>query len=80
MDDRQITHHIDELVDEEHRLRTQAQSEGVSREEQQRLTEIEIELDKAWDLLRQRRARREMGQDPDFSAERGAGTVEGYRQ
>lgn len=80
MDDRQITHHIDELVDEEHRLRSQAESDSVTREEQQRLKETEIELDKAWDLLRQRRARRETGQDPEFSAERGAETVEGYEQ
>ncbi len=80
MDDRQITHHIDELVDEEHRLRQQAESDGVSDDEQQRLTEIELELDKAWDLLRQRRARRDAGQDPDFSAERNAPIVEGYEQ
>ncbi len=80
MEDRQITHTIDELVDEEHRLRQQAETEGVSPAEQARLTEIEIELDRQWDLLRQRRARRRAGQDPDFVAERDTGTVEGYEQ
>ncbi len=80
MDERTIIEHIDELVDEEHRLRTRAEAEGVSDEEQVRLGQVEVQLDQAWDLLRQRRARREFGQDPDFSAERGADTVEGYQQ
>lgn len=80
MDDRTITHNIDELMDEEHRLRQQAEGGEVTPEEQARLSELEVELDRLWDLLRQRRARRQAGQDPDWVVERDAGTVEGYRQ
>ena len=80
MDDPQISHDITSLVEEEHKLRRQAESEGVTDEEQARLRWLEVELDRLWDLLRQRRARRETGQDPDAAYERDAGTVEGFQQ
>ena len=71
MDDRSILGHITELIDEEHRLRSGAA-------DPQRLKSIEEELDQCWDLLRQRRAKREFGQDPDAAAPRDVGTVENY--
>jgi hypothetical protein len=48
--------------------------------ERSRVQQIEVELDQCWDLLRQRRARREFGEDSDSSQPRSAGTVEGYLQ
>src|SRR3712207_8929155 len=48
--------------------------------QQARLHEVEVQLDQCWDLLRQRRARRNAGQDPDIAAVRPEGTVEGYLQ
>ena len=70
---------IRDLIAEEHRLR-QAVSEGAlsPADEQARLGEIEIGLDQCWDLLRQRRARREFGEDPDQAEVRSEGVVEGY--
>ena len=46
--------------------------------EEQRLRDVEVQLDQCWDLLRQRRARREFGRNPDDADVRDAGTVEGY--
>ena len=46
--------------------------------EEQCLRDVEVQLDQCWDLLRQRRARREFGRNPDDAAVRDAGTVEGY--
>ena len=54
--------------------------EGLSDEERDRLGEVEVALDQCWDLLRQRRDRRNAGLDPDEAAVRAEGTVEGYRQ
>jgi hypothetical protein len=75
MSDKSLLHHITELVDEENRLRNEA-----ARPEQNadRLRHIEEELDQCWDLLRQRRARREFGDDPDQAQVRDVGTVERY--
>ena len=75
MDDAEILTFIQKLVDEEHALRSEG--EGVDRE---RLDSIEKMLDQCWDLLRQRRARREFGDDPNAAATRDPGTVEGYQQ
>ena len=69
---------IEELAHEEHRLRTAHVGTGLSDTEKVRLSELEVSLDKAWDLLRQRDARRTAGQDPDLAEERSTGTVEGY--
>ena len=66
--------HISRLVDEEHRLR------GGDAADPARLREVEEELDQCWDLLRQRRARREFGEDPDAAEARSTSTVENYRQ
>ena len=78
MDEKSMLGHIHELVDEEKRLR--AAHRGLSGEDRQRLDAIERELDQCWDLLRQRRAREEFGENPDEVRERPASEVEGYLQ
>jgi hypothetical protein len=78
MDDKTILQHIHELVEEEKRLRTA--NHGVGGEDRQRLQHLEEQLDQAWDLLRQRRAREETGDDPDSAQERSVNEVEGYLQ
>ena len=80
MDDAQIAQRIGELTDEEHRLERSHAEDGLSEEELGRLRAIEISLDQCWDLLRQRRARRDSGQDPDVAALRPPEVVEGYQQ
>jgi hypothetical protein len=75
MNDKTILDHVSELVNEEHRLRQVSSTPGASAD---RLRHIEEELDQCWDLLRQRRARREFGEDPDAAQVRDVGTVEGY--
>ena len=80
MDDSEIVGHINQLADEEHRLERSHASGGLSDEEQARLREVEVALDQCWDLLRQRRARRSAGQDPDDASVRSEGTVENYKQ
>ena len=80
MDDAQILSRITALVDEEHRLEESHVGEGLSDDEKERLGHIEVALDQCWDLLRQRRARRNAGLDPEEAQVRPEGTVEGYRQ
>jgi uncharacterized protein YjaG (DUF416 family) len=80
VDDREITARISELVTEEHRLERTHVGQALSEEEQARMTALSVELDRCWDLLRQRRARREMGQNPDEAEVRPDGVVEGYQQ
>jgi hypothetical protein len=80
MDDRQLLDRIGDLVEEEHTLERQATGEGLDKTQQARLQEVEVQLDQCWDLLRQRRARRDAGQDPDIAAVRPENTVEGYLQ
>ncbi len=80
MNDAEITAHINDLVAEEHRLERSHHDEGLSEEEQARLATVEVALDQCWDLLRQRRARRNAGQDPDDAEVREADTVEHYQQ
>jgi hypothetical protein len=78
-DDKSIFHRIDELVAEEHELRSKHAAGTVADdEERSRLSALEVELDQCWDLLRQRRAKREFGEDPDAAQPRSADTVEGY--
>ena len=80
MDDVDIVRRIGDLSEEEHRLeRGQSDSDDPERD-LARLRDIEVALDQCWDLLRQRRARRDAGQDPDAAAVRPASTVEGYQQ
>jgi hypothetical protein len=81
MDDKQILSHIDELIATEHDLRTKlAAGQLSSAEEHARLRSTEEALDQCWDLLRQRRARREYGEDPSGALTRPAPEVEGYLQ
>jgi len=81
MDDKEIMTHIDELIQTEHELRRQlAAGELSSQEERDRLRSAEEALDQCWDLLRQRRARREFGENPDDAVARPASEVEGYQQ
>jgi Protein of unknown function (DUF2630) len=80
MDDRQVLDRIGDLVSEEHALERQASGDGLDDTQQARLREVEVALDQCWDLLRQRRARRDAGQDPDSADVRPEGTVEGYLQ
>ncbi|MGD9531347.1 DUF2630 family protein [Pseudonocardia sp.] len=80
MDDREIHRHIDALVAEEHRLERSHTGRQLSESEQERLHSLGVELDRLWDLLRQRDARRRAGLDPDEAQERSGGVVEGYVQ
>jgi hypothetical protein len=80
MEDAEITARIDELVAEEHRLEQDHGPEGLSEDEEARLAKVEVALDQCWDLLRQRRARRNAGQDPDDAEVRPPSTVEHYQQ
>ena len=81
MNDSDVQNHIEELVAEEHRLFEAAQHQGHSTpEERQRLQELRIQLDRYWDLLRQRRAQEEFGLDPDEAQLRPEETVERYQQ
>jgi hypothetical protein len=78
MDDQQVLSRIDELVKEEEDLRHRHEGEGLSSEDEARMEELKVQLDKAWDYLRQRRALRQYGDDPDDASERDGGTVEDY--
>ncbi|WP_431929670.1 DUF2630 family protein [Nonomuraea jabiensis] len=81
MRDDEILTRISALVDEEHELRNRlTQGEVTTDEEQERIKQLETALDQCWDLLRQRRARRSAGEDPDNAAARPADEVENYRQ
>jgi Protein of unknown function (DUF2630) len=80
MDDIDIVHRIGQLSEEEHTLERSHEGEELSAEEQERLRQLEVALDQCWDLLRQRRARRSAGQDPDDVDVRPESVVEGYRQ
>ena len=75
MSDKSILEHINALIEEEHHLRDGA---GQPEEKAKRLKRVEEELDQCWDLLRQRRAKREFGRDPDSATPRDIGTVENY--
>jgi Protein of unknown function (DUF2630) len=81
MDDKQILGHIDELIQTEHDLRAKlAAGELTSDEEQVQLRSAQEALDQCWDLLRQRRARREFGEDPAQAEARPVREVEDYWQ
>ena len=81
MDDNTVLSRINGLVDEEHRLRQQlGRGEITSDEEHARLKDLEEALDQCWDLLRRRRAAREVGNDPNAEQAHSVGEVEGYLQ
>jgi hypothetical protein len=84
MSDESIAARIEGLVAEEHELRTREQSDSADaaglEADRARLGAVAVELDRCWDLLRQRRAAREAGLSPDEVRVRDADTVERYLQ
>jgi hypothetical protein len=78
MDDAQIIDGINRLAREEHELFERQARSIATDADRERLRHLQAKLDQCWDLLRQRRARREFGQDPDDAALRDTKTVEGY--
>jgi len=80
MDDREIVDSINRLAGKEHELERRATTDPLDDDEQAELRQIELQLDQCWDLLRQRRARRQAGQDPDAAAARPVDVVEHYQQ
>jgi uncharacterized protein DUF2630 len=84
MSDETLLERIDALVQEEHRLQQREEADATDEQalagERDRLEAISVELDRCWDLLRQRRARRAAGEDPEGASARDAGTVENYLQ
>jgi hypothetical protein len=77
VDEKQIFSRIHELVEEEHKLRDSSEHTD---EQRARMRELEAHLDQAWDLLRQRRAKRQYGEDPDEASNRPEPEVENYLQ
>jgi hypothetical protein len=84
MSDESIAARIEGLVTEEHELRAREQADSPDpaalEADTERLRTVEVELDRCWDLLRQRRAYRDAGADPDQAEARDAETVERYLQ
>ena len=84
MDDKSILSRIDSLIEEEHALQRREEADAVDRgaleSDQERLHGVSIELDRCWDLLRQRRARRAAGLDPEEAQARDPAIVEKYLQ
>lgn len=78
MDNQDLLERIQSLVEEEHRLRDSA-STGTG-DDTARLAQLEAQLDQCWDLLRQRRAKKDAGENPDDAEPRPVSEVEGYRQ
>lgn len=75
--DDSVLRHIDQLVKEEERLYARGK---LSVDDQKRLAELKVALDQYWDLLRQRRALEEFGENPDQAKKRPAKIVENYEQ
>jgi hypothetical protein len=80
MDDETILQRIENLSVEEQELEESHHGEPLSEEKLARLKTVEVQLDQAYDLLRQRRARRAAGLNPDDAAVRTEGVVENYLQ
>lgn len=80
MTDPSIHEEIDRLVRAEHELRARLASAGSSDDDRAQLDRLEKSLDQCWDLLRQRDAKREFGEDPEAAKARDPNTVEGYLQ
>jgi uncharacterized protein YjaG (DUF416 family) len=80
MDDNTLLNRINKLADEELELEESHDGRPATTEELQRLKDIEVELDQCWDLLRQRRARRDAGLNPNDAAVRREEIVEKYLQ
>ena len=77
VEDQPVLNHIQRLVAEEHRLHEQRAHPQAYRK---RLVQVQVELDQCWDLLRQRRALRDVGLDPDDAQVRSPQVVENYEQ
>ena len=77
MDENDILSRISSLVDEEHKLREASEHTD---EQRARISQLETDLDQCWDLLRQRRAKRQYDEDPDEAQARPESTVESYLQ
>jgi hypothetical protein len=84
MADESVLTHIEALIEEEHELRSREQGDASDEQalaaDRARLEALQVDLDRCWDLLRQRRARRSAGGDPDEAQLRDEGTVEHYQQ
>jgi hypothetical protein len=77
MDETDILNRIHALVDEEHKLRDSSEHTDDTRA---RMSKLEADLDQCWDLLRQRRAKRQYGEDPDEAEPRPQPQVKTYLQ
>ena len=77
MTDKEVMDKIKNLLEEEHSLYSK---DGLSVEERKEAEKVRVELDRYWDLLRQRRALKEYGDNPDKAGLRGTDTVENYEQ
>jgi hypothetical protein len=80
VDDSQIHGSIDRMVDEEHQLWQREAAGDATDADRRRLEELRVSLDQCWDLLRQRRARREAGRTPEGAELRPPEVVERYEQ
>jgi hypothetical protein len=80
MSDAQIHTSIEGLVAEEHELWERESAGNATDEDRRRLQQVKVSLDQCWDLLRQRRALREAGRNPDAAEVRRPDVVEGYEQ
>ncbi|SFK31980.1 DUF2630 family protein [Amycolatopsis sacchari] len=80
MTEKDIIGNIDELIAEEHKLREKATGSGLEESDRARMRQLEEQLDQCWDLLRQRRARREFGEDENAAEVRPVNEVEHYQQ
>ena len=78
MDDQRALDRIDQLVQEEESLLHRHEGTGLNPKEHARMEELKVQLDQAWDYLRQRRALRQYGEDPGEASTRDPDTVEGY--
>lgn len=78
MNDSRIQEHIEQLVAEEHQLYERADDAPLTPQERERLEALNVQLDRYYDLLRQRRAKREFGENPDRAHMRSGKTVEQY--
>ena len=80
MEDPQVHGAIDRMVAEEHELWERESAGNATDSDRQRLKELRVSLDQCWDLLRQRRARRDAGQNPEGAELRPSEVVERYQQ
>jgi hypothetical protein len=80
MDDSQVHTTIEQLIAEEHELWEREAAGNATESDQQRLGELKVSLDQCWDFLRQRRALREAGRDPEAADVRRPEVVEHYEQ